>query len=189
MLDSRPLISLPSPRVKSVEEHDYHVPPHSLEAERAVLGGILRGYIHGDGTPHEKTRSTLKAADFYHKGHRLIFQAMSVLHSRSEPVDLITLPDALQGNGHLEAVGGVSYLSELLDATPTAGHVRHYSQIVKDRAALRGLRRAALGVLDLMDRQGSHGSDGSPLARATVWVKEPNEVCPKYPSRGGRGLV
>ena len=119
---------------------DSKAPPHSLEAERAVLGGIMRGYLNGDGTPHEKARAILSASDFYFEHHRPIFKAMDEMASRGEPIDLITLPERLRAKGHLENVGGVTFLSKLLDATPTAGHIRHHAEIVREKANLRRVR-------------------------------------------------
>ena len=135
--------------------------PHSLEAERAVLGAVLR-----DNEAYEKAQAILGPLDFYNEGHRVIFAAMGGLAERGEPIDLITLGESLRQGDRLDAVGGATFLSQLIDATPTAGHVRHYAKIVKDRADRRSLRRAALEVLDLMDGEGGHDSDSELLARS-----------------------
>lgn len=144
-------------------------PPHSLEAERAVLGAVLL-----DNEALAKAQAILGPGDFYHEPHRLIFATMREMASRGEPmpIDLLTLSEALRGKGRLEKAGGVSYLSQLLDATPTAGHVRHYSKIVADKANLRGLRRTALEVLDLVDGDRAHCPDGELLARATDLISK-----------------
>ena len=115
-----------------MEAIDYREPPHSEEAEKAVLSGILRV-----SDAYKKAQAIVGPTDFYHERHRLVFAAMGGLHEVGSPIDLITLQEALGQNGQLEAIGGVTYLSHLLGATPTAGHVRHHAQIVREKH-LRG---------------------------------------------------
>jgi len=147
-------------------------PPHSLEAEKAVLGGILRGHLHGDNGPHEKARAVLNQGHFHDNRNRVIFAAMEKMAGRGVPIDLVTLGENLRGMGHLDAIGGRTYLSHLLNETPTAGHVRHYANIVREKANLRHVRNTALGVLDLMDGDRAHGLDGELLARATDLISK-----------------
>ena len=138
-----------------MEAIDHREPPSSEEAEKAVLGGILRGYLQGDATSHKKAQAIVGPTDFYHEKHRLIFAAMGGLHEEGAPVDLITLQEALEQNGQLGAVGDAEYLRQLLDSTPTAGHVRHYAKIVLEKAN----RRRLIYLLQEAREQAQEGSD------------------------------
>ncbi len=116
----------------TTEESLRRVPPHSIEAEESVIGGILL-----DNTALDRALEVLLPEDFYREAHRKIMQAIVDLNSRTEPVDLITLSDALKSRNQLQDVGGAAYLAELVERVPTAAHVTYYSRIVKDKAILR----------------------------------------------------
>lgn len=109
-------------------------PPQFLEGERAILGGLL---LDNDALP--KVVAALSVEDFYREAHRTIFNAMVGLFARNEPVDWLTLTSILKESGQLENVGGVAFLTELLDATPSAANILHYSTIVKEKSILRQL--------------------------------------------------
>ena len=121
-------------------------PPHSIEAERAVLGAVLR-----DNEALSKAREIVGDHDFYYEPHRLIFAAMVEMGNASTVVDFVTLGERLRQKGCLEALGGMTFLSQLIDATPTAGNVRHHAKIIKEKAVLRGVRFAALETLALVE--------------------------------------
>jgi len=110
------------------------VPPHSIEAEESVLGGILL-----DNNALDRAIELIIAEDFYRDAHRKIMRAIIELSERHEPVDLVTLSDALRGRNELQDVGGASYLAELAERVPTAANVAYYARIVKDKAILRAL--------------------------------------------------
>jgi replicative DNA helicase len=110
------------------------VPPHSIEAEESVLGGILI-----DNNALDRALELIIAEDFYRDAHRKIMRAIIELSERHEPVDLVTLADALRGRNELQDVGGAAYLAELTERVPTAANVAHYARIVKDKAILRAL--------------------------------------------------
>ncbi len=110
------------------------VPPHSIEAEEAVIGGILL-----DNAAMDRAIELIGSEDFYREAHRKIFRAMLDLGERHEPVDLITLSDALGSRNELQEVGGAAYLAELVERVPTAANVAYYARIVKDKAVLRAL--------------------------------------------------
>ena len=115
------------------------LPPQNLEAEQALLGAILR-----DETSMSRVLETrLKPFDFYREVHGLIFESMIHQYDRSEPVDLITLSEALQVTGGLEKIGGPAYLSELTDAVGTSANVEHYATIIRDHSTLRRLIQSA----------------------------------------------
>lgn len=118
------------------------IPPHSLEAERAVLGAIL---LEKDSLP--KAVEVLKAADFYKEGHRRIFQAMLTLFEQMEPVDVLTLREELRRRGELEEVGGEAALALLGEEAATAAHLFPYAEIVREKALLRGLIRASTDII------------------------------------------
>lgn len=118
------------------------VPPQNMEAEQAVLGAILLD-SEALGTVMERIGSE----DFYRVSHQHIFEAIVSLSEVNEPVDLITLTARLQDRKQLEEIGGVSYLTQLANAVPTAANVDYYSQIVEEKAMLRRLIRAATQIV------------------------------------------
>jgi replicative DNA helicase len=114
------------------------LPPQNLEAEQSVLGAIL---IDNNALP--RCLEILDPEDFYKGSHRKIFFAMTDLFDKNEPIDLITLTDQLKKNDELEAVGGIAYLSLMVNMVPTAANVRYHSHIVREKALLRGLVQSA----------------------------------------------
>jgi replicative DNA helicase len=112
--------------------------PHSLEAERTVLGAILI-----ENEAFHNASEILTERDFYRDAHRRIFQRMASLSERGDAIDLVTLREELARSGDLEPVGGVAYLTSLLEGVPRATNVPYYSRIVKDKAVLRNLIAAA----------------------------------------------
>lgn len=114
------------------------VPPQSLEAERAVLGGVLL-----------ETEAATKAVEivtpeaFYRPAHQRIFRAMIALFMRREPIDAMTLAAELGKAGHLDDVGGMAYLTDLVDSVPTAANIEYYAKIVLDKYILRQLISAS----------------------------------------------
>jgi replicative DNA helicase len=118
------------------------VPPHSLEAERAVLGALL---LETDSLP--RAIELLRAEDFYKQGHRLMFGAMVSLFDRNEPVDLLTLSEELRRLGILEEVGGAAALAALVEEAATAAHVPSYAGIVREKALVRQLIRTATEII------------------------------------------
>jgi len=120
------------------------IPPQNLEAEQAVLGSMLL-----ERAAIEKAAEILKPEDFYRDAHRFIFEAMLALAERDEPVDPITLPDELQSKGHLENVGGLPYLLNLMEAPATAANVEYYAKLVEEKAILRRLLDAGTQIQGL----------------------------------------
>jgi replicative DNA helicase len=127
------------------------VPPQSLEAEEAVLGGILL-----DNRAMDAVNEILEIEDFYRESHRKIFRALLDLDEDREPADVVTLIDRLQRLGELDAVGGVAAIAELAERTMTAANVKHYARIVKDKAVLRQLGEVATDIVtQTMDSGGA----------------------------------
>jgi len=110
------------------------LPPHSIEAEQAVLGGLML-----DSSAFDQIADRVTAEDFYRNDHRLIFAATSGLIERNQPCDAVTLSGHLESQGLLDQVGGLSYLGSLARDTPTAANVRAYADIVRERSVLRQL--------------------------------------------------
>ncbi|MDH5768636.1 MAG: replicative DNA helicase [Nitrospirota bacterium] len=114
------------------------LPPQNVEAEQSILGAIL---IDNDALP--RALEIIDIDDFYKQSHRTIFNAMVELFEKNEPIDLITITDCLKRREEVDAVGGVSYLSSLVNMVPTAANIKYHSKIVRERALLRGLLRSA----------------------------------------------
>ncbi len=110
------------------------VPPHSIEAESSVLGGLLL-----DNGAWDRVGDLLGDGDFYRYEHRLIYAAMASLINASRPADVITVFEHLQSLGKAEEVGGLAYLNALAQYVPSAGNIRRYAEIVRERAILRKL--------------------------------------------------
>lgn len=119
------------------------VPPHSLEAEQAVLGGLLL-----DHQAFDQVLEVLQARDFYAPENRLIFSAMAKLSERAKPLDIITVSELLDQDGELNTVGGIAHLAELAQHTPGTANLIAYAQIVRERATLRQLIRATHNIAD-----------------------------------------
>jgi replicative DNA helicase len=129
------------------------VPPHNLDAERSLLGGILL-----DGQAFNDVVGMVSAEEFYRDAHRKIFEAMSALQEKSQPIDRITLKDALTAAGAFEAVGGDEFIDLLDKFVPTAANLAYYAKIVHEKALARRLIEAAGTIAQLGYEQ--HGDIG-----------------------------
>ena len=114
------------------------VPPHSIEAESSVLGGLLL-----DNNAWDRVGDLLTEGDFYRHEHRLIFMAVSKLVNDSKPADVITVFEHLQAQGKAQEVGGIVYLNQLAQYVPSATNIRRYAEIVREKAILRKLLTAS----------------------------------------------
>ena len=110
------------------------LPPHSLEAEQSVLGGLLL-----ENGAWDRVADLINEHDFYAAAHRAIWRQITRLIEESKPADVITVAEALASHNQLEEVGGLPYLSDLVDNTPSAANIRRYAEIVRERAVLRKL--------------------------------------------------
>ncbi|HWB15540.1 MAG TPA: replicative DNA helicase, partial [Vicinamibacterales bacterium] len=116
--------------------------PHNLEAEKCVLGAVLI-----NNHAFNQAAEVIDADDFYRHAHRRIFETMVGLTDRSEPVDLVTLKDALTKSGEIDEVGGPAYIASLTDGVPRTANVEYYARIVKEKSTLRRLIQASSDVL------------------------------------------
>jgi replicative DNA helicase len=110
------------------------VPPHSIESESSVLGGLLLS-----GAAWDRVSDLLVDTDFYSSDHRLIFTAIAALANANKEIDVITVFEQLQGIGKAEEIGGLAYLSSLSQYVPSASNIRRYAEIVRERSILRKL--------------------------------------------------
>lgn len=128
------------------------LPPHSIEAEQSVLGGLML-----DNRAWDDIGDRITGEDFYREDHRLIFQAIAELCSTSKPCDFITLCEHLRHHGKLEDAGGVPYLGTLANDTPSAANVMAYAEIVRERSVLRTLIAAGGDIAELGFRPDGRG--------------------------------
>jgi replicative DNA helicase len=110
------------------------LPPHSIDAEKSILGAVLL-----DNDSINKAIQVITYQDFYETKHQKIFKAMTEMSGEGEGIDLVTLSENLLQSGDLEIIGGPPYLMDLMEATPTATTIIHHSKIVKNKATLRRL--------------------------------------------------
>ncbi len=129
--------------IRNTSSSSKRLPPHNLEAEQSVLGSILL-----DKEAISKAIESLSpdGADFYHDIHGKIFKAMVDLSEKSMPIDLVTLSDSFKDNNTLDPLGGIPYLAELLEHTPTAANLSWHIKIVKEKSLARKLISAATNI-------------------------------------------
>ena len=118
------------------------VPPHSIDAEQAVLGGLML-----DERAWERIADKLGENDFYRKDHRLIFRAIGELSNKNLPCDAVTLGEWFEANGLAELVGGTSYVIQLANSTPSAANIAAYAEIVREKSILRQLIDAGTEIV------------------------------------------
>ena len=126
------------PRVEALR-----VPPHSIDAEQAVLGGLML-----DPYALEKILDLLSYTDFYRRDHQLIFKAITELSEKSKPYDAVTLGDWFEAHALADQVGGTPYLVELAQTTPSAANIRAYAEIVRDKSVLRSLIEVGTSIAE-----------------------------------------
>ncbi|MCG3730969.1 replicative DNA helicase [Vibrio cincinnatiensis] len=142
------------------------IPPHSLEAEQSVIGGLLM-----DNERWDTVSERVIAQDFYSRPHRLIFEAVKHLLEAGQPLDLITLSEHLELREQLEDVGGFAYLADLVKNTPSAANINAYAEIVAERALVRNLIGVANEIADAgYDPQGRSSEDLLDLAESKVFA-------------------
>ncbi len=119
------------------------LPPHSLEAEQSVLGGLLL-----DNEAADRIGDVLGDADFYSEAHRLIYYHIITLVGDAKPADVVTVAETLSSVQKLDYIGGLAYLGALVQNVPTAANIRHYAAIVRERSVLRQLAATAGDIAD-----------------------------------------
>jgi replicative DNA helicase len=110
------------------------IPPHNLEAEQSILGGLMV-----DPFAFDTVSSVITEDDFYKVAHRKIYAAIQQLYAKSQPIDIITVSNYLSDHKELDAIGGPAYLAEVMNSTPSAANIESYAKIVHEKALLRTL--------------------------------------------------
>ena len=119
------------------------VPPHSIEAEQSILGGLLI-----DNKAIDRIAGQVSASDFYRNDHRIIFTHISKLIDNNDPADIVTVAESLEQNAELTKVGGVAYLGLVAENTPTASNITGYAKIVRERSIMRNLVEVGSDIVE-----------------------------------------
>jgi len=165
--------------MRDIDPSLYKVPPQNIEAEQSILGGILL-----ENSSINSALEVLSKGDFYNEAHRKIFSTIIELSEKNEPVDLITLSNALKDKSMLDSVGGTSYLASLVDNVPSAANVANYAKIVKEKAILRGLIGSATDIINSCYETGSDVDEVLDKAEHSIFEISENKVRPSfYPIR------
>jgi replicative DNA helicase len=120
-----------------IRQDEVRMPPHSVEAEQAVLGGLML-----DPNAWDAVADIISAPDFYRRDHRLIFEAIAEVADIRGSCDAVTISEHLERKGRLEEIGGLAYLGTIARDTPSAANVRAYAEIIRERSLLRQLAAA-----------------------------------------------
>lgn len=136
---NQPLFPLPADQTLAALK----LPPHSVEAEQAVLGGLLL-----DEHAFDRVSEIVTEDDFYRRDHRLIFRAIAQLAEENRPRDALTLAETLRHLGLIDEAGGIAYITELVKNTPSAANIKAYAEVVRERSILRQLIKVSNEVAD-----------------------------------------
>ncbi len=120
--------------VAMIRHDEIRTPPHSVEAEQAVLGGLML-----DSNAWDAVADIVHASDFYRRDHRLIFEAITEVAEIRGSCDAVTVSEQLERKGRLDEIGGLAYLGTIARDTPSAANVRAYAEIIRERSILRQL--------------------------------------------------
>ncbi len=135
--------SVLSPVTADVRVDALKLPPHSIEAEQAVLGGLLL-----DNDALDRVADMISEGDFYRQDHRLIFRHVCRMVEKNKPADIVTVAEMLDSCNELEGIGGLAYLSALAQSTPSSANVRRYAEIVRERAVMRKLAEVGSAIAE-----------------------------------------
>ncbi|AFP85078.1 replicative DNA helicase [secondary endosymbiont of Ctenarytaina eucalypti] len=170
MLEKKPSHKAHAPFDRQIE--NLKMPPHSLEAEQSVLGGLML-----DNERWDNVAARVTGNDFFNRPHRLIFKEMQRLLELAKPIDLITLSESLEQKKILDAVGGFAYLAELSKNTPSAANISAYADIVRERAVVREMIAVAHEIADAgYDPQGRSSGELLDLAESRVFLIAENRA-------------
>ena len=165
--------------MKEIDPSLFKVPPQNLEAEQSILGSILL-----ENSAINSALEILTKNEFYSEAHRKIFSVIIELSEKNEPVDLITLSNALKDRNYLDSVGGTTYLASLVDNVPSAANIANYAKIVKEKAILRGLIGSATEIITNCYETGTDVEQILDKAEHSIFEISENKVRPSfYPIR------
>ena len=142
---------------------DLHLPPHSIEAEQSVIGGLLL-----DNVAWERIAGQVTEADFYRDDHRRIFRSITRMLDRGQPADVVTVAEALEDSNEAELTGGLAYLGEIANNTPSAANIRRYAEIVRERRTRRDVLAIGHRIAELAATIG--GDTGALVEQVTGMV-------------------
>ncbi len=134
---------IPSYADMEAETRAIRMPPHSIQGEQSVLGGLML-----DNNAWEKVADQVLDSDFYRKEHRLIFNAIAAQANEGQPFDVVTLAEHLELSGELESTGGLPYLVKLAEETPSAANIKSYATIVREYSVMRQLISVSTDIAD-----------------------------------------
>ena len=137
------MVQLVTPLNKDPQLEAARTPPHSIEAEQSVLGGLLL-----DNAAWDRIADVITEADFYRGDHRTIFQHIAQLIEHNKPADALTVAENLERSGKLAEVGGQAYIGSLALNTPSAANIRRYAEIVRERSIMRNLAAVGTAIAD-----------------------------------------
>jgi primary replicative DNA helicase (EC 3.6.1.-) len=146
------------------------LPPHSVEAEQSVLGGLLL-----ENHAWDRIADVISHNDFYRHDHRLIYQTVTKLLEQGKPADVVTVGESLENLGELNNVGGLPYLVALAQNTPSAANIRRYAEIVRDRGIMRKLVEVGTDI--------SESAYSRPAVPPVICSIRPNPRCSISPRR------
>jgi replicative DNA helicase len=155
------------------------VPPNSVEAEQAVLGGLLL-----DNSAWDRIGDVLSAEDFYRDDHRRIFRHIAALIERARPADVVTVFEAIENSEDKDSTGGQSYLGMLAQSTPSAANIRRYAEIVRERAVMRRLITVSNEIAD-----GAFSPNGREVSQLLDEAESRIFEIAEAGSRGRQGFV
>jgi replicative DNA helicase len=121
----------------------YKTPPHSIESEQSVLGGLML-----DNNAWEKVADVITDSDFYRHDHRLIYHHICKLIEHNKPADVITVAESMETSAELQTVGGLAYIGTIVQNTPSAANIKRYAEIVRERAIMRNLAQIGVQITD-----------------------------------------
>ena len=133
----------PQARGGDAQIESLRLPPHSVEAEQSVLGGLLLSNPSWD-----RIGDVVAESDFYRHDHRVLWRTITRLIEDNKPADILTVSEALKLNGEFDAVGGIAYLQQLANGTPSAANIRRYAEIVRERSIMRRLAEVGTSIAD-----------------------------------------
>jgi len=149
-----------------LETESLRVPPHSIQGEQSVLGGLML-----DNATWDQVADLLVEGDFYRKEHRLIFGAIATLAEQSQPFDVVTLAETLERKGDLVDAGGLPYLVTLAEETPSAANITSYAGIVREYSVMRQLISVGTQISDsAFHPQGRDSTELLDQAESKVFV-------------------
>ncbi|MEE8150179.1 MAG: DnaB-like helicase N-terminal domain-containing protein, partial [Nitrosomonadaceae bacterium] len=121
----------------------YKTPPHSVEAEQSVLGGLML-----DNHAWDKVADVINEEDFYRLDHRLIYRHICKLIEHNKPADVVTVAESLETSAELQNAGGLTYVGMMAQNTPSAANIRRYAEIVRERTVMRKLAQVGVEIAD-----------------------------------------